>query len=234
MSIRIVFGEDHQMIRESLLELLRREPGFDVQAHADNGFDLVQLAREHQPDVVVTDISMPLLNGIEAIRRIGQAVGSCRILCLSASNQPQQVLAALNAGASGYILKENSFAELARGIRRVMTNQIVLSEDLVGAVLHASHEPETGRAAQASLLTPREREVTQLLSEGYSTQEVAARLHVSAKTVATHREHVFQKLKISSIAELTRYAVRQGLSSIDIGARPSDALLSGGRARLPA
>jgi len=162
---------------------------------------------------------MPCMNGIEAMRRIRQEQLPCKMLCLSVHSQISQVRAALDAGANGYVLKENSFDELARGIRRVMAQQLFLSGELLDAVLKSLQQPQapddSSHRTSCGMLTPREREMVQLLSEGYSAQEIALHLHLSAKTVATHREHVFAKLKIQGIAELTRFALREGLSSLE-------------------
>ncbi|MCU7372588.1 response regulator transcription factor [Paucibacter sp. O1-1] len=213
MTIRVIVADDHRIVREGLVALLQREDDIEVIAEARDGMELVRQARELQPDVVLIDLSMPRMNGVEAIRRIRAEPLRCKLLCLSVHEQPQQVLAALEAGASGYVLKENSFDELARGVRRVMADQIYLSGELVGLVLQGSRRP--AEAGELARLTPREREMVQLLSEGYTAQQIAQQLHLSAKTVATHREHVFAKLQIQGIAELTRFALREGLSSLD-------------------
>ncbi|WP_047238786.1 response regulator transcription factor [Chromobacterium subtsugae] len=211
MTIRIIVGDDHALLREGLAALLQRETDMEVQAQAANGAELLQLARQLQPDVVIADINMPLLNGVEVAARLRAESLPCKTLCLSASDRPQTVRAALDAGAAGYVLKENAYAELARGIRRVMANQIFLSGELVAGLVHPSFAGAL-EAEQIKLpqLSPRERQVTQLFAEGYSTQAIAAQLHLSPKTVATHREHIFRKLGIGSIAELTRYVLREG------------------------
>lgn len=215
MTIRVIVADDHRIVREGLVALLQREDDIEVIAEARDGMELVRQARELQPDVVLVDLSMPRMNGVEAIRRIRAEPLRCKLLCLSVHEQPQQVLAALEAGASGYVLKENSFDELARGVRRVMADQIYLSGELVGLVLQGGRRPAEAQAGELARLTPREREMVQLLSEGYTAQQIAQQLHLSAKTVATHREHVFAKLQIQGIAELTRFALREGLSSLD-------------------
>lgn len=215
MSIRVIVADDHRIVREGLVTLLRREDDIEVVAEARDGMELVRLARELQPDVVLVDLSMPRMNGVEAIRRIRAEPLRCKLLCLSAYEQPQQVLAALEAGASGYVLKENSYDELVRGVRRVMADQLFLSGELVGLVLDSYRGPAVAGNAMLARLTPREREMVQLLSEGYTAQQIASQLHLSVKTVATHREHVFAKLQIQGIAELTRFALREGLSSLD-------------------
>jgi DNA-binding NarL/FixJ family response regulator len=214
MKIRVIVADDHHCVREGLVALLDRESDIEVVAQARDGMELVRLAREWLPDVLLVDLSMPCMNGVEAIRRLRGEPLSCRSLCLSMQSDPQQVQAALDAGASGFVLKENSFDELARGVRRVHAGQLFLSGELLGQML------AQGGAVPASdptlpRLTPRERQMVQLLAEGYSTQQIADHLHLSAKTVATHREHVFAKLQIQGIAQLTRFALRTGLSSLE-------------------
>ncbi|TAM27401.1 MAG: response regulator transcription factor [Rhodanobacter sp.] len=216
MKVKVILGDDHAMLREGLVALLQHEPDIDVLGHAGHGLDLLRLARELRPDVVVADVAMPLVSGIEVVRRIRGELLPSRVLCLSVSARPAQVTEALEAGASGYVLKENCFEELARAIRQAFNNQVFLSAELVASVMGAYRS--AGRAhgvSEQPPLTWREREVTQLFAEGCSTQQVAKRLHISAKTVATHRAHVFRKLNIRSLAELTRFAVKQGMTSLD-------------------
>ena len=216
MGIRIVLADDHRIVRDGLCALLAREKDIELIGQADDGLGAVRLARELRPDIVVTDVSMPGLNGVEATRRIRADEPSVRVLCLSVHAESRMVLAVLEAGASGYVLKDCSYDELALAIRKAMADQIHLSAELVGLVVkevRSRGQPQV--AGGTAALTPREREMVQLLSEGLSTQQIADRLHVSIKTVATHREHVMQKLDISSLAELTRYALCEGLSSLD-------------------
>jgi DNA-binding NarL/FixJ family response regulator len=216
MGIRIVLADDHRIVRDGLCALLAREKDIELIGQADDGLGAVRLARELRPDIVVTDVSMPGLNGVEATRRIRADEPSVRVLCLSVHAESRMVLAVLEAGASGYVLKDCSYDELALAIRKAMADQIHLSAELVGLVVkevRSRGQPQVMGGSAA--LTPREREMVQLLSEGLSTQQIADRLHVSIKTVATHREHVMQKLDISSLAELTRYALCEGLSSLD-------------------
>ena len=216
MKVRVVLGDDHAMMREGLVALLQRETDIEVLGHAGHGLDLLRLVRACRPDVVIADIAMPLMNGIEVIRRIRSELLPCRVLCLSASAQPGKVLVALEAGASGFVLKENRYDELTRAIRHASNNQIFLSAELVAPIMSAYRTTEgINELLAPPSLTGREREVTQLLAEGHSTQKVAERLHISAKTVATHRAHVFRKLNIRSVAQLTRYAVKEGMTSLD-------------------
>lgn len=216
-TIKIVLADDHRIVREGLSALLRQQPDFELVGEAEDGLAAVKLARTLQPDVVVTDISMPGLNGVEAVRRIHLEEPGVKVLCLSVHDETAMVLSVIDAGAAGYVLKDASFEELVRAIRQVMTHRIYLSPALVGIFVekYRTRESPEPLAVAASPLTAREREVVQLFSEGYSSNEIAARLNVSAKTVASHREHILAKLRIRSIAELTRYAIREGLTSLD-------------------
>jgi DNA-binding NarL/FixJ family response regulator len=218
-TIRVLLADDHRIVREGLGALLRQEADFDLVGQAEDGLSAVKMVRTLQPDVVVTDLSMPGLNGVEAIRRIHKDEPAVKVLCLSVHDESALVLSVIDAGAAGYVLKDASFDELVCAIRQVMTDRIYLSPALVGIFVQQYRTRETQPPVAESPLTAREREVVQLLSEGYSSNEIAERLHVSAKTVATHREHVLAKLNIRSIAELTRYAIREGLTSLEAPCR---------------
>ncbi len=215
MAIRVVLADDHCMLREGLAGLLSRAAGLEVVGQAQDGAELAQLVRRLQPDVVVTDLSMPGLNGLEAIKRIRAEDPEARVICLSVHVERRLVLGVLNAGASGYVVKDSSFDELEQAIRRVAAGQMHLSAQLVGIVVQECRSRGAAVEDGGAALTPREREMVQLFSEGHSTNDIAERLYVSAKTVATHRQNILQKLRIGSMAELTRYALREGLSSLD-------------------
>jgi DNA-binding NarL/FixJ family response regulator len=218
MRTRIVLADDHRILREGLAALLAQQPDLEVVGQAQDGAELARLVRQLKPDVAVTDFSMPGLNGLEAIRRIRTDEPQVKMLCLSVHVENRLVLSVLNAGAAGYVVKDCSFDELARAVRQVAAGQIYLSPQLVGIVVQEWRNRQAGGAAAqdaSAVLTPREREMVQLFSEGHSTNDIAERLYVSAKTVATHRQHILQKLRIASMAELTRYALREGLSSLD-------------------
>jgi DNA-binding NarL/FixJ family response regulator len=219
-TLSIVLADDHRIVRDGLAALLKSEPGFELVGQAEDGASLVKQVCELQPDVVVTDLAMPGLNGIDAIRRIRAAAPGVRVICLSVHDEDRMVLACIDAGASGYVLKDSSFEDLAQAIRKVMARQVYLSPGLVGLFVEGYRTRGATMADSAfSKLTPREREIAQLFSEGHSTNRIAERLHVSAKTVATHRENILHKLNIQGIAELTRYALREGLSSLDAPCR---------------
>lgn len=214
MTIRVLVADDHRVMREALCALLATQPDLEIVGQADDGHAALRLARQLQPDVLITDLAMPGLNGIETTRRLRQDAPGTGVVCLSMHDDSRMVLAALDAGAGGYVLKEGSFAELAQAVRAVAVRQIHLSARLVGIVVQEVRQRQVPGSV-AVCLTPREREVVQLLAEGFSTQQVAQRLHLSHKTVATHREHVMHKLEFSSLAQLTRYALREGLTTLD-------------------
>ena len=215
MSIKILIADDHQIVRQGLRLLIEEEPGMEVVGEAENGRDAVQLAQEKRPHVVIMDISMPDLNGMEATRQMLAALPEVRVIALSMHSDRHFVRGMLEAGASAFLLKDCAFEELDDAIRAVTVNKTYLSPGITGVVidgylgLHPSDE-----FPASSLLTAREREVLQLLAEGCSTKEIASRLCVSIKTVETHRRRIMEKLRIYSVAELTKYAIREGLTSL--------------------
>lgn len=216
MSIKILLADDHKIVREGIRSLLDKRPGMEVIAEAENGRMMVRLARERRPDVVIVDIAMPDLNGIEATRQITTILPEVKVLVLSMHSDRRFVMEALRAGASGFLSKDCSPDELARAVNAVVANQIYLPPGVTSAVI----EDYVRRVLPSgpwtpSQLTGREREVVQLIAEGWSTKEIASRLHVSVKTVETHRQKIMNKLGIRSIAELTKYAVREGLTPLD-------------------
>ena len=215
MSIRVIVVDDHKLVKEGICALLRDEPAVEVIGNAADGRAAVQMAEELSPDVVLMDVALPGLNGIEATRQIVKNKPRVRVLALSMYADGNYVSEMLRAGAAGYLLKDCEFDELARAIRTVASDHTYLSPRISNLVVadYLEHLPED-KQSPADVLTPREREVLQLLAEGESVKEIAARLNVSIKTVETHRRQVMEKLDIRSIAELTKYAVRRGLTSL--------------------
>jgi len=210
-----MLADDHQMVCEGLAALLDRESGLQVIAQVRNGLEAVSAAHQLRPNVVVMDLMMPGLNGIEATRQIVRGVPSTRVLCLSAHVERHLVKAMLDAGASGYVLKDCAFDELAAAVRAVAGGRAYLSPAVASLVVEEYRAGRTApRDSAMDRLTERERQIVQLLAEGHSTKQIAARLNVSAKTVATHREHVMGKLHLGSVAELTKFAVREGLTPL--------------------
>jgi DNA-binding NarL/FixJ family response regulator len=216
MTIRVLLADDHKIVREGLMSLLEKEPDIDVVAMADNGRTAVQLAGELKPDVAVLDIAMPEMNGIEATRRISHDDPEIRVLALSMHSARRFVTEALSAGAKGYLLKDCAAEELVRAIRTVAANETYLSPKVAGLIVkdYLKHSPEA-TLSDDSCLTNREREILQLIAEGESTKEIAFKISVSIKTVETHRQQIMKKLNLHSVAELTRYAIREGLTPLD-------------------
>jgi DNA-binding NarL/FixJ family response regulator len=216
MSIRILLVDDHKIVREGLRSLLEKQPDMKVIAEAGDGRTAVQLTKELLPDVVVMDIAMPDLNGIEAAGRITAEAPGVKVVALSMHAERRFVVRILRAGASGYLVKDCAFEELVRAVRAVIAGQTYLSPDIASIVVkdYISRLSETN-SAFFPLLTVREREVLQLLAEGRSTKGIASSLQVSVKTIETHTRHIMEKLNIRSIAELTKYAIREGLTSLE-------------------
>ncbi len=216
MRKRILLADDHKIVREGLRSILEKELQMEVIAQADNGRSTVQLARDLRPDIVIMDISMPDLNGIEATSQILKEFPSMKIIALSMHSEKKYVSEMLRAGASGYLLKDCAVDELGLAIQVVLNNKIYVSPDVTGVVIsdYVQHV-EQSKAAASDKLTAKEREVLQLLAEGNSTKEIAGRLSVSIQTIDTHRQHIMEKLNLFSVAELTKYAIREGLTSLE-------------------
>jgi two-component system, NarL family, response regulator NreC len=216
MSVRIILADDHKIVRDGLRALLANQSGMNVIAEADNGRETVRLARDLSPDLVIMDIGMPDLNGIDATRQIVAELPDVKVIALSMHSDRRFVVQMFRAGASGYLLKDCAFEELARAVGAVLKNQTYLSPAVAGPVMEDYiHHLSAAVNAEVSVLSPREREVLQLLAEGKTTREAAAVLCVSIKTVETHRQQIMSKLNIHSIAELIKYAIREGLTSLD-------------------
>ncbi len=214
-TVRILIADDHKIIRDGLKTLIDKEVGMEVIAEAENGRETVRLVQKLRPNVVIMDVSMPDMNGIDATRKITEGSG-VRVIALSMHSDRRYVLGMLEAGASGYVLKDCAFDELAKAICQVANGNTYLSPRIAEIVVrgYIDKVPRSSHGS-ASLLTPREREVLQLVAEGMSAKEVAVHLNMSVKTVETHRRNMMVKLNTRSIAELTKYAVREGLVSID-------------------
>ena len=217
MTIRVLIADDHQIVRQGLRTLLEREPDLKVVAQSEDGRSTVRLARELAPEVIIMDVAMPDLNGIEATRQIVTERPQVKVIALSMYADRRFVVNMLKAGASGYLLKDCAYEELVRAIRVVMAHKTYLSPGVTDIVVrdYVQGAPPDQGASVFSLLSPREREVLQLMSEGKSTIQIADSLHVSVKTVETHRQQVMHKLNIHNVAGLTKYAIREGLTSVE-------------------
>ncbi len=215
MSTRILLIDDHAIMRQGLRRLLEREADMEVVAEAANGQDGLRLVRQHAPDVVVMDVAMPGLNGVDATKEILAEAPHTKVIGLSMHVDKQFVIGMLRAGASGYIPKDCTFEDLVRGIRTIVANSMYLSPAITRTLVknYLQQSDNTNRA-QFFTLTDREREVLQLLAQGKSTRAIATRLSVSVKTVETHRRHIMEKLNLHSLADLVKYAIREGITSV--------------------
>jgi two-component system, NarL family, response regulator NreC len=213
-SIRIIVADDHRIVRECLRLMLESEPDMEVIAEAANGREVLRRTQELLPDIVIMDVSMPELNGIEATRQLLSFSPRVRVIALSMHADSHFVLDMFRSGASGYLLKDCSLEELAKAVRTVANKKTYLSPGISDVVIR---EFLIGRQAihssAFSILTSREREVLQLVAEGKTTHQIAGYLYVSIKTIESHRKQLMDKLGIHNVAGLTKYAIRQGLTA---------------------
>jgi DNA-binding NarL/FixJ family response regulator len=214
--MRILIADDHGIVRQGLISLLEHQSDVEVIAEAEDGRAAVELAKELCPDVVIMDISMPELNGMEATRLILQENKNVKVIALSMHSEKHIVMEALEAGASAYILKSYLFDELIRALEKVMQDGYYLSPRITNVVIddYVCKSRKTESTAKPKL-TSRERQITQLVAEGKTIKEIARILHISSKTADANRRQIMSKLNMSSVAELTKYAVREGLTSLD-------------------
>jgi two-component system response regulator NreC len=215
MGVKIIVADDHAVMRQGLSTMLAQDPDITIVGQAENGREAVQLCRDQQPDVVIMDLSMPDMNGIEATRQITTACPRTRVVALSVHNNKRLVVEMLQAGAAGYLLKSSDFEEVVKAIKVVLSGKVYLSPDIAGLVVEriADRSPQTGLG---TTLTSREREVLQLLAEGKRSQDIADTLYVSVKTVEAHRRNIMKKLNLDSVAQLTKYAIQEGLTSPEL------------------
>lgn len=209
---RILLVDDHKLMRMGLRALLEHNLDVEIVGDAGNGRMAVQMAERLQPDIVIMDAVMPILNGVEATRQIAAALPQVKILALSMHSEKRYVMEMLEAGATGYLLKTAALEQLEEAIDYVLRGELYLSTELAGTIIrnHVVRPSDRGPVA----LTPREREVVQLVAEGHTSRRIGETLHVSAKTVETHRRRIMRKLGFKSVAELTKYAIREGLTPL--------------------
>lgn len=215
MAIRILLADDHTVVRDGLRVLLERQPEFEIAGEAADGIEAVRLAEETHPDIVLMDIAMPLLNGIEATRRIVAKCPRTAVVILSMHYDESYILRSLKAGARGYLVKDSAKTDLINGIRTVHEGRSFLSPK-VSRILQDDHMRQLeskGLDDTYDLLTDREREILQLVAEGRTNKEIATLLNISPYTIDTHRTHILQKLNLHSAPELILYAVRKGIIS---------------------
>lgn len=215
MSIRVILADDHKIMRNGLRALLEKHQDIEIVGEASDGRTAVDLAFELSPDVILMDVSMPDMNGIEATRRIIEKSPKVKIVALSMHSDKKFIAEMLNAGASGYLLKDCAAQELIHAIHTVMKNRSYLSPDIAEIMIQEYKQIVSKENLSAySLLTSREREVLQLLAEGKTMKEIAFALEISVKTAETYRQHIMDKLDIHTIAGITKYAIREGLTTL--------------------
>ncbi len=214
MCISILLADNHQLFRDGLRALVEKEADLEVVAEAEDGRSAVQQVGKLKPDVVVMDVSMSDLNGMEATRQIMHRTPGTMVLALSMHSDRRFVEGLLRAGAHGYLLKDCANEEFIRAIWAVAKGQTYLSPAVAGQVVEG-YVHQGGPEGASGALSSREREVLQLVAEGLTTKEIASKLHISVKTAETHRQRIMNKLDVHSVAELTKFAVREGLTSLD-------------------
>jgi DNA-binding NarL/FixJ family response regulator len=215
MSFNVLIVDDHRIIREGLRCMLEKEHDIKVVGEAADGRVAQRLARDLTPDVIIMDVNMPELNGIEATRQIAAELRGVKIIALSMYEDQRFVLNMLKAGAAGYMLKDDAFKNLAKAVRMVVANKTYLSQEISDLLENNGRTWSiSSESTDFQLLSCREREVLQLVAEGKTSNQIADSLHISVKTAENHRQQVMVKLNIKGVAELTKYAIREGLTSV--------------------
>jgi two-component system NarL family response regulator len=214
MKTRILLVDDHELMREGLRSILEREEGVEIAGECSSGRDAVTLARKLEPDVVVMDVGMKDLNGIDATRQIRSELPKVEVIALSSHSDTRYVSAMLEAGACGYVLKANAYADLRRALQAARDHKGFLCAEVTQGVVGASISGSRSGGAP-SVLSEREREVIQLLAEGLSSPAIGKRLFIATSTVETHRRSIMRKLHIHNVADLTKWAIREGLTELE-------------------
>ncbi len=213
-NIQILLVDDHKMLLHSLKEAIDQEAGLSVVAQAENGRKAVKLALKYDPDIIIMDISMPELNGIEAVRQIIKERPQQKILTLSMHADKHYIMGMLRAGVSGYVLKTNAFEELAHAIRQVAEGNFYVSPEITGVVIDTAINDTNTPGIEEKELSSREVEVLQFIAEGKDNTYMAEKMNISKRTVEIHRQNLRKKLGIDTVAELTRYAIKRGIVSL--------------------
>jgi DNA-binding NarL/FixJ family response regulator len=211
--MKILLADDHSIMREGLKALLSQHDGFEVVCEAENGAQAIEYAEEMHPDIVLMDITMPGLNGVEATKRLLSRLPEVSVIALSMHSDKRTVMDMIQAGVKGYILKDSAFREVIDALVKVYDGDVYFSPPLLHLVIDSIRNPFP-RDSKVKLLSSREVEVLQLISEGHSTKEIASMLNVSTKTIESHRIQIMRKLDLHNIASLTKFAVREGITSI--------------------
>jgi DNA-binding NarL/FixJ family response regulator len=211
--VRILLADDHTIVRQGLRKVLEERPEWEVVAEAGDGREAIGLAEQHRPDIAIVDVAMPLLNGIEVTRQITKRVPNTRVLVLSMHADEAYVIQILQAGATGYLLKDSADVDLLKAVEEAVSGRSFFSPAIARVMLDDYRRALTDRGVgdRYEILSEREREIFQLIAEAKTNKEIAALLHVSPSTVETHRAHIMEKLDLHSAAEIVLYAVRRGV-----------------------
>jgi DNA-binding NarL/FixJ family response regulator len=214
--IRIMLADDHQIVRQGLRSMLEHNPDIAVVGEAADGRAVVEMALQLKPDVVVMDIGMPQLNGIDATRQLISQLPHTNVVALSMHTDRRFIVEIFKAGAKGYVVKDSAFHELAAAVRAVVGKRVYLSPRIAGEVMdNVASETPLDESSAFSRLSGRQREVLQLIAEGKTTKEIAYQLGLCVKTVETHRARMMESLNLFTVADLTRYAIREGVSGLE-------------------
>lgn len=215
MKIKVLVTDDHQLFREGLVKLLFSADDIEVVAQAVDGLDAISKVKHYTPDVLLVDIAMPKMNGIEVIRQLKKEMPELKIITLSMHYDKQFVKGALAAGADGYLLKSSTYRQLTDAIYTVHSGKKFLSTEITEMVVNGYLEPSTDDSDQYSSLSEREKEIFVLYANGNSTREIGEELFISVKTVGTHKQHILEKLSLKNNSEMVKYAIKKGLIQLD-------------------
>jgi len=215
MKIKVLVVDDHQLFREGIVNLLYSAENIEVVAQAEDGLDAIEKAKHYKPDVVLLDITMPRMNGIETTKKLKALIPKIKIVILSMHSEKQYVKGVLEAGADGYLLKNCTNRQLTEAIQSVYDGKKYLSEDITGMVISGYLDPSGSETTEYENLSVREKEIFHLFAEGKSTREISELLFISVKTVNTHKQNILEKLDLKSNTELVKYALKNGLINLE-------------------
>ena len=215
MKIKVLVVDDHQLFREGIVTLLFSAENIEVIAQAEDGLDAIEKAKHYKPDVVLLDITMPRMNGIEATKKLKALMPGIKIVSLSMHSEKQYVKGVLEAGADGYLLKNCTHRQLTDAIQSVYDGKKYLSEDITGMVISGYLAPSNSEASEYEKLSVREKEIFHLFAEGKTTREISDVLFISVKTVNTHKQNILVKLELKSNTDIVKYALKNGLINLD-------------------
>lgn len=215
MPIRIIIADDHQLFREGLANLLAESKDIEIIAQAENGIEAINKTKELDPDIIIMDIGMPVMDGVEATRQLLIELPKTKVIALSMHADKQYIKGMFDAGAAGYLFKNCAYDELIKAIRTVYSGKKYLSEKITEIMIQDYLSKEENITVNNSELTDRESEILKLLAEGVSINDISDKLFVSIKTIGTHKQHILEKLNLKSTTDIVKYAIKKGIISLD-------------------